>query len=262
MRRFIFFLATAFIVFLFQNSTAQQRDSLVKDSLVYHKVLLVEFDTMMYLSDAEQEIIEQSQKKPEAFHTYLRKSLDNKIAGEVEAIIPCYSMLNDKSEQASEFTAEIYGRSSYRYDELMKLKHVKSTKPKTATGKSKANEDFAIADQYVTVQGDANYMNAAIENKNLFERLNNQYGADLFLFINQLEIKTNYNNCIDIERHVYKRELIISYSVYDAKGKQVDGNLAHAFFPSDSNRDSDIAERTFPAIAQSIAAHIKALAIK
>ena len=76
------------------------------------------------------------------------------------------------------------------------------------------------------------------------------------------EIKTNYNNCIDIARHVYKRELIISYSVYDAKGKQVDGNLAHAYFPSDSNRASDIAERTFPVIASSIAEHIKELTFK
>ncbi len=254
-------LVFAMLIFLSLISFAQ-KDSLVKDSLVYHKVLLVQFDTLMYLSDAESDIMQQSEKKVDDYRTYLRKSLDNKIAGEVATVIPCYSLLNDKTQQAAIATGELYGSSSYQYDEPMKLKHVKPSKPKASADNSKKNKDSKVAPQYITVQGDAKYMNAVIENKNVFEKLNKQYGADLFLLINQFEIKTNYNSCIDIERQVYKREVIVSYSMYDAKGKQVDGNMAHAYFPSNSNRDRDISERTFPLIAESIANHVRSLSIK
>ena len=260
MRR-VNFLFAFFLLNCFAQQAFAQNDSISKDSLLYHKVLLVQFDTMMYLSDAEHDIMEQSEKSLDAYRTYLRKSLDNKIAGEVEALLPCYSLLNDKSKQDAQTTGEIYGQCNYRYDDPMKLKHTKSPKLKPSKNNSKENEDSKVAPQYITVQGDAKYMNAGIENKILFEKLNKQYGADLFLFINQFEIKTNFNNCIDIARHVYKRELIISYSIYNKEGKQVDGNLAHAYFPSNSNRDSDIAERTFPSIATSIASHIQALVL-
>lgn len=256
------FILLFFILHLSTIKSFAQTDSLFKDSLIYHKVLLVQFEPMMYLSDAEQDIVQKSEKKFEEHRMYLRKSLDHKIAAEVEQVIPCYSLLNDKSENAAQLSGAIYSGSSYRYAEPMKLKHAKSSKPKSFPVNSKENNDSKVAPQYLTTQGDAKYMNAVIENKDLFEKLNKEYGTDLFLFINQFEIKTNYNTCIDIERHVYKREVIVSYSMYDAKGKQVDGNLAHSFFPSDSNRDSDIAERVFPQIAASIANHVKALALK
>jgi len=257
------YLLLFFLVFNLQSQPLNaQSKTAAKDSLLYNKVLLVQFDTTMYLSDAEQEIMQQSAKQPEVYRTYLRKSLNNKIAAEVETIIPCYSLLDDESKQATLATAEIYGESSYAYAEPMKIKHIKNVKPLSTSSKTKANEDSKIAPQYTSVQGDAKYMNAAIQNKNVFEKLSNQYGVDLFLLINQFEIKTNYNNCIDIARQVYKREIIISYSIYNAEGKQLDGNNAQAFIASDNNRASDIAERTFPAIAESIASHIKALALK
>lgn len=250
------------MLFFISPKAFAQKDSLVKDSLVYHKVLLVQFDTLMYLSDAEQDIMQQSEKKLEDYRLYLRKSLDNKIAGEVGAVIPCYSLLGDKTKQAADATGELYGSSSYQYDEPMKIKHVKSTKPKSSSGNSKENQDSKTALQYITVQGNSKYMNAVIQNKNLFEKLSKEYGTDLFLLINQFEIKTNYNSCLDIERHIYKREVIVSYSMYDARGKQVDGNLAHAYFPSNTNRDRDIAEQTFPLIAEAIANHVRAVAVK
>ncbi len=253
-------LVILFFVFINQRTFAQ-KDALAKDSLVYHKLLLVPFDPMMYLSDAEQDILEQSEKKAEDYRNYMRKSLDNKIAAEVEQIIPCYSLLGARTEAALESTGEIYGQCNFDYAEPMKLKQTKSIKQNTSSGNSKKTLDSKVAPQYITVQGDAKYMNATIKNKELFEKLNKQYGADLFLLINQFEIKTNYNNCIDISRHVYKREVIVSYSIYNSKGVQVDGNLAHTYFPSDTSRDSDIAERTFPQIAEIIASHVKVLAL-
>ena len=261
-------ISVLYLIFVFlilisaTRKTFAQKDSLAKDTLNYHKVLLVQFDTLMYLSDAEQDIMQQSEKKMDDYRAYLRKSLDNKISGEVETIIPCHSLLNDKTQQAISSTLELYGKSSYRYDEPMKLKHVKSAKPLSSDKNPRQTADSKISPQYITVQGDAKYMNAVVQDKSVFENLNKQYKTDLFLLINQFEIKTNYNSCIDIERHVYKREVIVSYSMYDVKGKQLDGNLAHAYFPSNTNRDRDIAEQTFPLIAESIANHVRALSIK
>jgi len=45
---------------------------------------------------------------------------------------------------------------------------------------------------------------------------------------------------------------MIHYSLLDAKGKVVIGNFAMAYFPSNSNLDTDIAERVFPEIASQL----------
>ena len=102
-------------------------------------------------------------------------------------------------------------------------------------------------------------MQAAVKDTTFFRKMTLQYGSDHVISINQLEIKTNYNTCIDIANKIYRREVIVHYSIFDKQGREVSGNFAYSFFPSDSNRDTAIAERCFPEISTAIAAHLRAV---
>ena len=57
--KYFHLLIFIFFIFFTQNIFAQQ-DSLANDPLVDHKVVLLPFDTIMYLSDAEQYILHQT----------------------------------------------------------------------------------------------------------------------------------------------------------------------------------------------------------
>ena len=92
-------------------------------------------------------------------------------------------------------------------------------------------------------------MNSTVPDTAFYKSLLTKYHADYLLSINQFEIKTNYKSCIDIANRIYRRELMIHYSLLDANGKVVQGNFVTTYFPSNSNRDTEIAERVFPEIA-------------
>jgi hypothetical protein len=75
--------------------------------------------------------------------------------------------------------------------------------------------------------------------------------------INQFEFKTNYSSCIDLSRKLYRRELIIHYSVWDSNAKLIAGNFLVVYFPSDINKPQEIAEKTFKSISETFLTQLK-----
>ncbi len=75
--------------------------------------------------------------------------------------------------------------------------------------------------------------------------MTDKYQADLFLFVNMMEVKTRYDQCIDLENKNYQREFSIHYTVYDKNGKLVVGNVITLLYPSKSNNINAIIEKNF-----------------
>lgn len=261
------------ITFLSLNSFAQSKGELQieqpgskqelspnnADSLIaLHKVMLIPYDPMFYLSDAEQDIMEQTNRDPQLTRSAFRRNIDFEIQRAIEKSHPCISVLNDEDSLPSlrETLISLYSKTGYRYDKPMPVP-VKKEKPDSLKSiKYKVEKDALdskTAAQYLTVKGDAQYMNAVISKPALLNDLYVQYGTDIFVFVNQFEIKTNYNNCLDIANKIYQRELLLHFSVYDKSGKQLAGTYAMTFFPSDSNLAQDIMKNCFPQLARFVA---------
>ena len=112
---------------------------------------------------------------------------------------------------------------------------------------------------YITTRGDSKFMNAEISDTAFYHHLLSEYQSNYMVSINQMEIKTNYSSCIDIANKVYRREVILHYSIYNEKGIVIDGNFLVAYFPSNSNKDTDIAERTFPELAEMLKSQLQSI---
>ncbi|MEO5572692.1 MAG: hypothetical protein ABIT08_17160 [Bacteroidia bacterium] len=221
-------------------------------------MLLIPYDPMFYLSDAEHDIIEQTHKEPQLIRESFRRTIDTKIKDAVEKRFPCVSMLYDVDSLPSlkDDLALIYARTGYQYDKPMPLPFHPEKRDSVKRKKDPAEKesyDSKVAAQYITVKGTDKYMNAVITKPGLLTDLYNQYGTDVFIFVNQFEIKTNYKSCLDIANEVYKRELMIHFSVYDKNAKQLAGAYAMTFFPSDSNNAYDIMKNCFPDIGRFVA---------
>lgn len=263
----LFFTTLCTFLFSFSTAIAQNKGELQiepespqKDSVIQHKVMLIPYDPMFYLSDAEQDIIEQTKKDPRIIRESFRNTIDYNIQRAIKKRQPCISLLNDVDSIPSlkEALISIYSKTGYRYDKPMPLptpvKQAKqdSLRSNKATDNKDA-EDSKIAAKYLTVKGDAQYMNAVITKPTVLNDLYKQYGTDIFVFVNQFEIKTNYNSCLDIANKIYKREVQLHFSVYDKTGKQLAGAYAMTFFPSDSNVAHDIMNNCFPDLARFVA---------
>jgi hypothetical protein len=245
--------------FLFAQKEELKIENDRVDSVILHKVMLIPYDPLFYLSDAEQEIIQETKKEPSLIRASFRKAIDLDIKNSVQRRMKCLSILNDGDSIPSlnDALISIYSKTGYRYDKPMPLtfhpENADSVKKDKKNMLQKNAHDSRIATQYLTANGDAQYMNAVISKPGVLTDLYNQYGTDIFIFINQLEIKTNYKSCLDIANKIYRREVMVHFSIFDKNGKQLAGTYSMSFFPSDSNNAYDIMKNCFPDIAYFVA---------
>jgi|SRR6185436_14474854 len=261
----ILFLASLVLLqttnFLFGQETELKVDDTGSDSVLNHKVMLIPYDPLFYLSDAEQDIIEQTKKEPQLIRESFRQSIDLNIKHAVQKSRPCISMLYDADSIPSlrEALSLVYSKTGYRYEQPMPLPFHQQQTDSLKRKKNpleKESYDSKIAAQYITVKGTDQYMSAVVNKPSVLENLYNQYGTDIFVFVNQFEIKTNYKSCLDIANKIYKRQIMLHFSVYDKNGKQLAGAYAMTFFPSDSNNAYDIMKNCFPDIGRFVASCI------
>ncbi len=220
-----------------------------------NKILIVPFNPDLYLSDAEQDIMRQTNKTPDQYREFFRKTIDLKILGQLQTVMQSYSLVQDTTQKAKRELAIFYRQCGYKY-EIAKEKGInKEEGKKKGFSFSKKKENDIPG--YITTRGDAKFMNAEISDTAFYHHLLKEYDSNYMLSINQMEIKTNYSSCIDIANKVYRREVILHYSIYNEKGVVIDGNFLVAYFPSNSNKDTDIAERTFPELAEMMKAQLQ-----
>ena len=87
--------------------------------------------------------------------------------------------------------------------------------------------------------------------------LKDKTGADVFVLLNQFEIITNYSDCLDLALKIYRRQLKAHYSVFDADGNQLYGDVAVVDFPSNANDVREIMARNFPTISEDISKKVQ-----
>lgn len=228
------------------------------DSSIVHRIMIIPYDPQFYLSDADHDIMEATRKEPQKVRESFRKTVDLYVQHAIGSFRPCISLLNDADSlpELKEALMLAYSKTGYRYEKAMPLpvqKERVDSVNKAMKKLSKENTDSRTAHNYHVPPPDAKYMNAVISKPEILQELFAGYGTDIFVFLNQFEIKTNYKNCLDIANKVYQREMMIHFSVYDHMGKQLAGSYAMSTFPSDSNNASEIMKTCFPEIARLIA---------
>lgn len=248
-------LLFVFLLCVTVSASAQEK----KDSIPYRRILLLPFEPQYYLSDAEQDLMAANHETPDDYRRIMRQRLDLKIQAELESLIPVVSLLNDTTAAARNDMNKYYGRSEFVYAQPFGTRSANnSLKDKTKKTKEQQTDPQA-SPHYLTVRGNEQFMNNAIRDTVVLREIASHAKADLILAINQLEIRTNYNTCLDIANRVYQRELLISYTLLKPDGKALQGNVAVAYFPSNSNRIKDITEKSFPDIGKFIRKQVETM---
>ena len=212
-------------------------------------ILLIPYQPEFYLSDAERDIMQQSERNPDEYRTYFRKVLDLKLMAELETIGPVHSMLQDTGTAGMRDLARYYGTTGFSYAEPVGPRIPDKKEIRKEDKKFELFKDQHRAPQTITTRGDTKFMQAEPGDTAFFATLASKHHAGLIISINQFEIRTNYNSCIDIANKIYRREILLHYSIFLPNGKQIRGNFLMEFFPSNSNREQDIAEKCFPLLA-------------
>jgi hypothetical protein len=119
---------------------------------------------------------------------------------------------------------------------------------------------FAVPDTISKKKGhikpseDANYINVGIHDEMFIPDLSRKYNTDYIIFLNEIDIKTHFEDCLNLALKIYRRDLKIHYSIFDRNGKQLYGDVAVSHFGTNTNDVKEICRENFPGIAKYILA--------
>ncbi len=223
------------------------------------RVLVIPYNPRYYLSDSDKDIADASNRSVEAIRQNFRLAIDKAVIGSLYGPATTrhysHSLLSDTTADTRHDLQRIYATTGYRYDAVPVQKA--ANKGQFAMFRKKKLTADTPMDEATAVHVDNNriedrYMNAVIADEDLIPYLATKYEKDVFVFITQFELRINFNDCLDLARKVYQREIKVHYSVYNHDGRQIGGNYVKVVFPSNYNNQNEIIVNYFPLLAQSL----------
>lgn len=229
------------------------------DSVVIHKVLVIPFNPEMYMSDADKEIIAETKIRFAQLVDRFRAGLTITIRAAIPAVFESKILFAD-NDTLHELD-KIYASTEYKSELLPQP----ATKPANKSffkdkNKPKQQDDNApkiVNGQLVVKENpQPKYINIVIKDKELLPYLTTRYGADLFIFINQFDIKNDLSDYTALGNDDYQREIRVHYTIFAQDGKQIYAGLEGNKFSSKINNAQAIINNYFTPIASSITFHL------
>lgn len=231
-----------------------------------YNVMIIPFDPDMYFSDSDQMLAKYNQKTiPEVRHMFrygLSMHLSAKMVGEHGS----RSMLNDTTSDVEDDLYMIYKNISYyEAKSVGPLTFQPDEKPQQKLGiggrlfnrnendKGQGNADNA---ETTSKHESRNYIATKVNDVAMLQYLHEKYGTEVFIFISQFNLVTDYEHCLDRENNVFERDLRVHYTVYDYNGNVVAGDVASIHFADNTNNLDTIIEKNFSGLSDMIMASL------
>ncbi len=240
-----------------ENQSIVQEAEVVKQTYRYRfdttlqQVLIIPFDPHLYFSDADDEIAKASNIPRVKVREVFRRRLDALLDPPGYEVI---HLMGGRSVDSLLDLNKIYSSVTYNYKEILESEYYSplenhaeidveepeekegSTGIKGWVNKQKVRltqEETVAAGKHEKFEG--KYFGVEIRNPNFFDYFSNKYSVDYYIFINEFEVMTDYEHCLDRSAQNYQREFVVHYSIFDKKGEQFAGNKFKVYYPSNSN---------------------------
>ncbi|MCB9230287.1 MAG: hypothetical protein H6581_01370 [Bacteroidia bacterium] len=260
MKNLLFLLAgMAFPFLLFAQSNVLTEDAPAEEKNSAVKVMVIPFHpTKMYFSDCDRDLAKNSSLRREDVRMHFQAGMDYAAENWIEKRYESMNLFQMKDSLSKELLDSFYTQVSYAYDIptrkiLKKKKNIfKEMKEKISEATGKAEDDPEV-DSYTTVEAeDEQYMRGTIRNPEFLKRMNEIYQPDFYVFVNQFEIKTDYEKCIDRELNTFRRRIKVHFNIYNPEGQMVYGDVITAKYDSNTNKVNKIIQDNFGFLAEYI----------
>lgn len=242
------------------KKTKTDREVYNEGKTKYSRVLLIPYNPVMHLPDpaGDVELVQHSKKNFKDMRKQLRWALDFSLSEKIKSLYKIMPLLKAQTEGGQKDLDRIYGSVSYKYEKRIIKEDEKSKPtldPKQLFDRKKADKEktqTGIVDGQIVTEAanrEKQYMNAVINDEKLISYLSNKYGADLFVFINQFEIKKTFAQGSDVPYGNYERDVKVHYTIFDKDGTQLWGDVAVSHIPYKIDDINEIIKITFPSIS-------------
>ncbi|MDX5437462.1 MAG: LysM peptidoglycan-binding domain-containing protein [Pontibacter sp.] len=221
------------------------------------RVLVIPFDPYLYFSDADEEIAQKSNIPRQNVRHVFRNRLNAMLAPEgYETIHLLGGVYRDSVSELS----RLYKSLSYGYQDNKQSKYNRQPVEKEESGgaldwvqRQKEKLGLEKEEQPLPVSQDpTKHFGVTVKDPEFYSYFNKQYGIDYYVFINQFEVKTVYENCLDRAALNYERDFLVHYSIYNNKGELVSGNKVKIEYMSNMNDVQRIVSDNMPTMAKRV----------
>jgi len=261
MRKIIVSLFTllSIITLSAQNNTTGISDnsSLMGDV----SVVIIPFEAKMYISDIDRDLAQNHQMNFQEIKAKFRANLDREIFLALKKYTQPFSFYSMPQRDANAELGYIYNSIGYKYEvvpeEVVVKKENVGTKLLSKFKKKEKDSDYIDAsiqggELVSQVDNREKYMKTTVVNEKLLPNLNEKYGAQHYIFINQLDIKRGADMRYAASDEGYKREVKVHYTILDNLGEEVSSGAIKSRFSSNENDIDKIISVQFPLIAERI----------
>lgn len=233
------------------------------ESKTKSRILVIPFDPYLYFSDADYEIARQSHIPRQNVRHVFRGRLNAMLAPKgYETIHLLGGVYRDSVSELS----RVYKSLNYSYQDNKQSRYnhqpvVKEEEKGAVAWVQRQKEKMGLKGEpeSLPIAQDPNkHFGVKVKDPNFFSYFNGQYGIDYYVFINQFEVKTVYENCLDRAAENYERDFLVHYSIYDSNGELVSGNKVRVPYESNVNDVQRIVSDNMPNMAKRVLADLPA----
>jgi hypothetical protein len=227
----------------------------IKEAISKHRIMVIPFENRMYLSEIDFMINKESKLNAKQIKATMRDGLNEQFYKKLKSKMPVVDLLEDTTKTKKDLE-NIYQYLSYQYLKVPNQDNYK------APVKEKEEKTINHGQLSVESNSDVRFMNAKLKNATLVPYLSAKYKTDLFLFINELDIKALNGIPGDISA-TSTRKIILHYTVYTVDAKEINSGIAEVNMPPTINNPTKIINAYFSQLAEIVVSRIeKALAVK
>lgn len=242
---FLFFLL-AFCVRA-QDKTIGAKSTATRETSGAHRVMIVPFEPRLYLSEIDQNIHRETKQSGAQIRHNFRDGLSEQLYRSLKnSGYGVLDLMQDTARYKKDIDG-IYQYLSYHYQKVPDQNNYK------APAKEKDEQKIRKGQLAVETNDENRFMNAKITSPKLVPLLYGKHKTDLFIFINQLDIKAmGSKDPTDLSAGSDKRKIVVHYTVYSLDAKEINSGIAEEEFESSLNNPKKIIDKHFSVIAAMI----------
>jgi hypothetical protein len=242
---FCLFVLSCFATNLFgQDKVIGTKTKAERETTAAHKAMLIPFEPKLYMSEIDRNINLETKLSAREIKHKFRDGLNEQIYKAFKASKYNVVDLMEDTTKYKKDMERIYQYLSYEYLKVPDQVNYKA--PKKEKDEKKVDKGQLV----VETNGDARFMNAKITDPKVVPGLFSKYKTDVFVFINQLDIKAGgYIDPLNPGGNNPNRKIIVHYTVYTIDGKEINSGIAEEDFDPALNNPKKIIDKHFSKIA-------------
>lgn len=241
------FIASFSVALFGQDKTISGKPKDGRADVAAHKAMIIPFEPKLYMGEIDRSIHEETKLSSREIRRRFRDGLNAQLQKAFRASKYGVVDLMEDTVKYKKDLEGIYQYLSYQYQKVPDQEHYRPPQ------KEKQEKKIEKGQLSVETNGDQRFMNAKLLNAKVVPLLYGKYKTDIFVFINQLDLKASgTKDPTDPGTGSDNRKIIVHYTVYTLDGREINSGIAEEEFDPELNNPKKIIEKHFSKLAATI----------